>query len=208
MGYYSQLGQDRFLNEIVFKNKKNGTFVDIGAHDGKTISNSLFFEELGWEGICIEPLPHIFEQLQKNRKCICENYAISDTESKADFLLIHGYAEMLSGLLSEYNQMHLGRVDGEIHHYGGSKQVISVNTLRLQTLLDRYNINCVDFLSIDTEGSELKILNSIDYSKTRIDYIVVENNYNDNMIRDFMTSKNFELFKKIEIDDIYINKKL
>ena len=44
--YYSQFKQDQLVNEFFFKNKKNGFFVDIGAHDGKTFSNSLFFEEI------------------------------------------------------------------------------------------------------------------------------------------------------------------
>ena len=59
VSYYSQLGQDRFLNENYFKNKLTGTFVDIGAHDGNTYSNSKFFENLGWSGLCVEPIPNI-----------------------------------------------------------------------------------------------------------------------------------------------------
>ena len=56
--YYSQFKQDQFLNEVLFNNKKNGFFIDIGAHDGVTISNTLFFEKQNdWKGICIEPNP-------------------------------------------------------------------------------------------------------------------------------------------------------
>jgi hypothetical protein len=46
------------------KDKENGVFVDIGAHDGETDSNSLFFENLGWKGFCIEPNPEMFNKLQ------------------------------------------------------------------------------------------------------------------------------------------------
>ena len=54
--FYSQCGQDRFLNDNIFKGFKNGTFVDVGAHDGRTFNNTLFFEQLhGWSGINIEP---------------------------------------------------------------------------------------------------------------------------------------------------------
>ena len=42
--YYSQFKQDQFLEEVVFKGYKNGTFVDVGAHDGVSINNTLYFE--------------------------------------------------------------------------------------------------------------------------------------------------------------------
>lgn len=64
--YNSQWQQDKILNELIFKNKKNGFFVDVGAHDGKDISNSLFFEEyLNWDGICIEPNAKVYKELLK-----------------------------------------------------------------------------------------------------------------------------------------------
>jgi len=206
MGYRSQLGQDRFLNETYFKDKTTGVFVDIGAHDGLFYSNSKYFEDLGWTGLCVEPLPDIFLKLKENRKCICENYAITNEEGEDDFLVIKGYAEMLSGLVKDYDPMHLNRIDGEVNYYGGSKEVVKVNTIRLQTLLDKYNINSIDFLSIDTEGNELKVLESIDFNKTKIFAISLENNYKHTNIREFLASKNFEFVKTLDVDEVYINK--
>ena len=56
--FHSQVGQDRFLLENFFRGRRNGVFVDIGAYDGETFSNSLFFERtMGWTGLCVEPLP-------------------------------------------------------------------------------------------------------------------------------------------------------
>ena len=204
VSYYSQLGQDRFLNENYFKNKLTGTFVDIGAHDGNTYSNSKFFENLGWSGLCVEPIPNIFDQLKANRKCICENYAISDSEGEDDFLLVHGYAEMLSGLVKEYDPMHVGRIDGEIHHYGGKKEIIKVKTVTLQTLLDKHNISSIDFLSLDTEGNELKVLKTIDFNKVNVFAISLENNYKDEKIRNFLVEKGFTHIKSLDVDDIFI----
>ena len=68
MKYYSQFEQDKFIYENYFINKTKGYFVDIGAHDGITFSNSKFFEELGWDGVCIEPNPKIFEK-RMNKLC-------------------------------------------------------------------------------------------------------------------------------------------
>ena len=84
MTYYSQHNQDQFLNEHIFNNKKEGVFLDIGAYDGIEGSNSYFFEkELGWKGICFEPIPKLYQRLKENRKCISINAAAwkEDTEN-------------------------------------------------------------------------------------------------------------------------------
>ena len=68
--YYSQIGQDKFVNEF-FKGKLNGVFVDIGAHDGESGSNSLFLEKhRNWSGICIEPGPAEYKKLEESRTSI------------------------------------------------------------------------------------------------------------------------------------------
>lgn len=206
MDYQGQNGQDRFLNCNYFKSKSEGIFVDVGAHDGKTISNSLFFEKIGWKGLCIEPLPNIFSKLIQNRNCICENYAISSKEGEEEFLLVEGYAEMLSGLVKEYSLEHLRRVRDEINFYGGCEKIIKVKTTKLQTLLEKHNITNIDYLSIDTEGNELKVLQSIDFNKTKIFAITVENNYKEKSFREFLTPLGFTLEKVLDIDEVYINK--
>ncbi|MCH7535874.1 MAG: hypothetical protein IH948_09075 [Bacteroidetes bacterium] len=65
MKYYSQLGQDRFLDEEIFKRKRDGFYVDVGAVDGLHFNNTLFFErERHWKGMCIEPNPIEFRKLR------------------------------------------------------------------------------------------------------------------------------------------------
>src|ERR1700730_1429338 len=67
--YFSQTGQDKFLNERVFGAKRDGTFVDIGAADGVFLSNTYFFEkELAWCGVCVEPRPEAFSRLVASRR--------------------------------------------------------------------------------------------------------------------------------------------
>ncbi len=64
MEYVSQCGQDKFLIENLFKGKKNGIFVEIGAFDGIKYSNTYNLEvDYGWAGLCIEPIPEQFENL-------------------------------------------------------------------------------------------------------------------------------------------------
>ena len=66
--YYSQCGEDKFLNENFFKGKTNGVYIEMGAVDGLFQSNTKFFEDqLNWTGILIEPQPNSFKKLQMNR---------------------------------------------------------------------------------------------------------------------------------------------
>src|SRR5258705_2052696 len=107
MEYYSQHGQDVFVYETFFKNVgRKGHFVDVGAYDGVTLSNTLFFElHLGWSGLCVEPLPAAFDRLQASRSAVCLNCAVADAEGSADFVDVDGptFGKMYSGLRDEYD---------------------------------------------------------------------------------------------------------
>jgi hypothetical protein len=72
MTFYSQYKQDWFLENHIFKGFKNGYFVDVGAHDGKHINNTLYFEENhNWSGINVEPIKEVYDKLIENRpKCL------------------------------------------------------------------------------------------------------------------------------------------
>lgn len=207
-GYYSQKGQDKFLNELIFKRKKGGFFVEIGAHDGISFSNTYFFEKnLEWTGICVDPNPNIFNTLKSNRTCICEQLCISDSISKKPFLLCSGYMlEMYSGLLANYDPRHLERINTEMSIFGGGTQTIWVDCSTLKSLFEKYNITHIDLLSIDIEGGEKVALQSIDFEKVTIDVILVENNFNEPHLKDYLEPKGYILKEHIGRDDIYVFK--
>lgn len=119
--FYSQFKQDKFLHQKVFNGKREGVFVDIGAHDGVSFSNTYFFEKsLGWKGICVEPIPEVFERLKNNRTAICFQGCICDKYETASFLRVKGYAEMLSGILENYDPKHVERIHNEVSEKGGN----------------------------------------------------------------------------------------
>jgi FkbM family methyltransferase len=211
MQFYSQYKQDKFCYENFFKDKKNGVFLEIGADDGIDFSNTNFYEkELGWTGICIEPRNVAFNKLIKNRSCHCENVAVSDIESENEtFLELEGWGKGLSGLMGKYDPKHLLRIQMEKKHplHKGS-HTTSVKVVKLQSLLDKHDIQHVDFCSIDTEGGELDIMASLDWTKTTIDVITIENNYDYTDIRPFFESKGYTLFNKLAIDEIYVSDRL
>ncbi len=179
--YHSQCGQDKFINETFFKNFKNGFFLEIGAFDGIHISNTYFFEkELDWSGICIEPIPEIFEKLEKNRNCFCICGCVSaEHDVWKDFLRISAPLAGLSGLVDKYDPEHIERIQRELKACECSSEIIKVRCYNLNRILEEIGINHVHFLSLDTEGGEFEILQNIDFSKYQIDVIAVEDNYLD-----------------------------
>jgi len=207
MKSYSQYGQDKFVYDHYFKNQKTGTFVEIGADDGIRFSNTKMFEDLGWAGLCVEPRHSAFEKLVKNRNCFCEKVAVWKDSGEFEFLDIEGYGKGLSGLTDAYCESHRNRIKGELASSAAkdSKQnTMMVECVHPNDLLDKYNLWQVDFMSIDTEGSELDILKEIDYDHFSIRCFTVENNYKDPKMENFMASKGYRRVKVLDIDEIYV----
>jgi len=186
MRSYAQHGQDTFIFNVFFKDlDRQGTFVDVGAYDGVTFSNTFFFERhLGWSGICIEPLPSVFEVLQANRSSVCLNCAVFDHEGVAEFVDVDmpNFGKMYSGLRASYDPRHADIIRAR----ASAACVIQIPARRLPSILDEYRLSRIDYLSIDTEGSELKILKDLDLGRYDVHLTSVENNYNDTSIQGYL----------------------
>ena len=206
--YYSQVGQDKFIYETFFKplGDYQGFFLEIGAHDGISHSNTYFFERsLGWRGLCIEPRPTSFKELQRHRKCVCLQVALAAKTEQRLFLDIEGYAAELSGFIDSYAPAHLKRIERELVQHGGQSQIALVPCLNFTELCQQAGLKQIDFISIDTEGSELEILQAIDFSQVSIGVITVENNYADPKIKALMQAQGFVFSKKLDSDEVYYN---
>ncbi|BDC34791.1 hypothetical protein Noda2021_07490 [Candidatus Dependentiae bacterium Noda2021] len=207
--YYSQVGQDQFLNETYFKNMRNGVFVDIGAYDGRCFSNSYFFEkELDWSGICFEPTPRIFKELASRRNCICIQACVAGTPGVMPFVDINKLEE-LSGLKKFFDEEpHRWEV---VNRYlattpGSYYTILDLPVVTFNDTMKKHDISYIDYLSIDTEGSEIDIIKSIDFDAVKIFAISIENNENTMDAHDILAAKGFTFIKKIGgFDDLYIN---
>lgn len=203
MEFFSQDGQDKFIVGLL-NNKKGGFFLDIGAYDGKVFSNTLYLEkELGWKGICIEPNPLVFKNLEVNRKCICINCCIGNSKGNYKFLAASGAASMLSGLLDMFDQNHLLRIDETINKHGGTKQVFDVAVVPLKGIVAEQKIKEIDYCNIDVEGGEMSVLNSIDFSKVSIKVFTIENNNGTGLVHDFLYPYGYKLIAKLGADEVY-----
>lgn len=211
--FYSQDKQDELLERFVFGGFKNGVFVDVGAHDGKTMSNTLYFEEQnGWTGINIEPLEEPYKQLLINRpNCINIQCAICETDGEEEFTSCSGYTEMLSGLTRLYDERHMFRIQFENEEFGGEISLASTKTMRLDTIFSEHNVTRIHYLTIDVEGAEFEAIKSINFDEVMIDVISFEDNYGDSSIPigEYILSKGFKQIsnERHKLDIFMINTK-
>lgn len=204
-GFKGQYKQDEYVYNNFFAGQKNGTFLDVGAHDGISLNNTFFFEKmLGWKGICFEPNPDVFSILKLNRTAICLPIALSNVEGIAEFTKITGYSQTLSGLTKEYHPNYTDRIKEEAEEFKCNAEIINIKTRTLNSVLEEYNFTNIDFMSLDTEGSELKVLTGLDFNKFAVRVIAMENNYDSQDHRLFMKERGYYLKERIAIDDIYV----
>lgn len=205
-GFHSQKGQDFRVFELLGGLDK-GTFVDVGAFDGVTGSNSLYFErELGWSGLCIEPNPDAFELLEACRQSTCVKVAVSGSAGPVPFVKLSGPSAQLSGI---ENQLKEEKVAIAVGSKGSVSSLIRVPSARLGDLLASFEIARVDFLSVDVEGSELEVLQTVDFSSVEVLVICVENSRRDNAIDLFLRSQGFVLSLTIgREEEIFTHRKL
>lgn len=205
--YCSQYGQDRFVAQW-FKMQRGGVFLDIGAHDGVSYSNTAYLErELGWTGLCVEPNPAPFQRLQRERSCQCRQVAVGNAPGITRFLQVSGYGEMLSHIIDPTTTAHDGKqATVETLSAEGRCQTreIEVPIAPIDALLREADVSHVDFVSIDTEGGEFDILKSMDWAALGVQVMAVENNDRDHQIIHFMRKRQFRLAAVLGADYVFV----
>lgn len=188
----SQAGQDFWVYGEVFDEMRNGFFLDIGAHNGVHLSNSYILEKrYGWRGICVEANPQTFLELEKNRQCYCINTCVDKDQGYVDFI-VNG---VNGGILAD-------DCDNKV-----SKNRITtrVETMQLLTLLEKFNVpETIDYLSLDVEGAEDRVLLGFNFDRYIFNCITVERPSKD--LRALLESKKYIQVKEIPgLDCFYIH---
>jgi FkbM family methyltransferase len=201
----SQILQDIFVLAVL-DSKKNGYFVEAGASDGLDCSNTFLLEKnFDWNGLLIEPSKLGFNKIASNRKASAINFALFSA-SGLSMKFRETVSPGLSSLsdFSNNDYMSSQRVD---------KLVYQVETITLQDALNNAGApKVVDFLSLDTEGSEFEILKNFDFNSYSFSVITVEHAFSEQRekVYELLTSNGYQrVLSDISVyDDWYINEKL
>lgn len=197
----SQLGQD-LLGLSVSGLDKPGYFVEFGAADGVALSNSHILEkQFGWNGILCEPSTGWHEALKENRSSVIDTRCVySVSGDKISFS--ENYLGELSAITSYADPNSNGILKRTTSSY-------EVETISLLDLLNGHNApKFIEFLSVDTEGSEFEILKNFDFQRYRFGAICVEHNFADTRekINGLLTSNGYvQVHKDLsDFDDWYV----
>ena len=195
----SQIFQDAFV--LYFSAlKKNGFFLEIGAGDGLNISNTYVLEKsFNWKGIVCDPLPTWHKSLEKNRKCIIDKRCVyKESNLEMIFKDCYKYPET-SGLRDELE------ID-DSHELRKDFKSIKVQTVSINDLLEEHKApKDIDYISIDTEGSEFSILKELDFNRYNVSIFTIEHNFIEekrNKVKDLLEKNNYlRVFEKISVFD-------
>jgi FkbM family methyltransferase len=195
----AQLFQDLLVLSLTGE-KRGGFFVEFGAADGMFLSNTYLLEtKYGWDGILAEPSKVWHEKLSENRRCKIDRRCVWTASG-----------EMLKFSESTLNDISTISVFKASDSLDRSDSIeYDVETISLNDLLAAHNPpKDFEYLSIDTEGSELTILRSLDFSKWKPRIVTVEHNYTParEEIRSLLTSHGYtRIFDNLSRwDDWYV----
>jgi FkbM family methyltransferase len=166
----AQLFQD-LLVMFLMQGKRNGFFVECGTGDGINLSNTFLLEkQLQWTGILAEPAHCWYESLKRNRSAIVDHHCVWGRSGETLDFLETGWAELST--ITELRDRDFNRLQRQ----GGV--TYPVTTISLNDLLAIHKAPpIIDYLSIDTEGSEYPILETFDFERHRVNILTVEHNF-------------------------------
>lgn len=187
---YSQEGEDLIIDKLL-NYKKNGFYIDIGAHHPMKYSNTFIFYKRGWNGINVDAMPDSMKEFEKMRpRDINLQAAISNNNSEATFYIFNEPA------LNTLNAEEAKNKDNK----NGYKIIreLKLKTLKLSEILDKQLLENqeIDFLSIDTEGNDLKVLKSNNWEKYKPKLVLVEDLKFKN-IEDYYQSETYIFMKNL-----------
>ena len=198
------------------KSKRQGFFIEAGACNGESISNTLLFEiKHNWTGLLVEPNPDFFEDLKRRNRnawilphCLSTQRKVEIVEFDASF---YNGGIILPGktLPSDISR---AEKRSTRHKY---ERTIKVQCFPLQSVLKAIGKSKVDYFSLDIEGAEYPVLNTIEYDKVDIGTISVEINHAGKIfdgsredIKELMENNGYDFVTTVHIDDIFMKKKV
>jgi FkbM family methyltransferase len=199
--YQAQHGEDRWL-EKYFRGKRDGFFVEVGAYDGIVLSNSYYFEAIGWQGILVEPDPGKAAKCRSNRprSRVFECAAVtSPTATEVVFYAVeNGEVYSTINMTDEHRE--------RMSAYGLIFSETRVAARTLDSILEAAECRSIDLLTIDVEEAELEVLHGFDIKRWRPAVVMVETNsrFRKADIRSYFVENGYVFRHSIDINDFYV----
>lgn len=199
--YRAQNGEDRWL-EAYFDGKRAGFYVEVGAFDGVRLSNTYHFESIGWRGVLVEPDPDNAESCRRHRPasrtCAC---AAVGPEDGAE-IVFHRVAGGEVYSTTQLSGAHRERLE----RLGLARRELRVPARTLDAILAEAPPAAIDFVSIDVEGGELRVLRGFDLCRWRPAVVLVETNarVRDPAVREYFVARGYGYLHSIDVNDFYV----
>jgi hypothetical protein len=182
-GHAQTTGLEKKLDEFFGGRRDDGFFIESGAYNGIDHSNTLWLErERNWKGLLVEANPNMADEVHKSgrsrSRLVSGCLSIEPVVTEVSFQL----AGPLGGIYSEMDIHHKNRIKSEIGqaqiwmNENNVGSIVKVKCYPLNDLLNTLNIKVVDFWSLDTEGSEVSILETVDFHSVMFGLLFIESN--------------------------------
>lgn len=208
---YAQCGEDLIV-EFIFEasSKFNPTYLDLGAYHPKKLSNTYLFYVKGCRGVCVEPDPVLHAKIAGARRGdVCLNVGVGFDERQA--------ATSPFYIMSAKTLNTFSREDAERYQrYGSHKieRVVEVPLLHVNKIIEQHFAAYPNFVSLDVEGLDLKVLQALDFARFRPEVFCVETlTYAEDKTEekltdtiDFMLSQGYFVYADTYINTIFVDK--
>ena len=174
---------------LKYINYKNGFYIDCGANDGINQSTTWYFEKyLNWNGILIEPIPNVFNELKKNRSKsnYFYNTALTDFNYNSKTIKFNlNKEDTLTGSIFSNNQ------------FLKNIQTIKVKATTLDQIIKKDKSDkLIDLFSLDVEGYEFEVLNGINFDNIKFKFLLIETEFPEKLIN-YMSKKNYTFVERL-----------
>lgn len=201
--FLSSKGQDRWLAKSVFPTSYRGYFVEVGAGNGFTGSDTFVLEQVyGWSGLCIEANPLLFRTMVNvvQRRSVCINACIDETACKLAFAL----SGDKSGIIADDTDNSWAVRTRELRQLYSADHVAMLQAVTIAEVLERSGApNVLDYVSLDVEGAEERIVRSFPFSRYRVLAMTVERP--TAMIHSVLTAAGLTLVRQHFHDGFYLH---
>ncbi len=204
---YSQCGEDIIIDFLLTEvlKIKNVSYLDLGAHHSSFLSNTYYFYKKKFSGVLVEPDIYLFNEIRKRRPKDCVlNFGVGISNKKESDFFIFDTKE-----LNTFSP----EIAKETKQISKLEKIAKVQLVNINDISEKYCKNCPSFISIDIEGLDLDIINTLNFKKWRPPVICIETIRHSNgqkikEITDTLIMNNYKIYADTYINTIYVDNNL